>query len=136
MSENYHTFIAAFVIGILLGLLFYPLHSRGQVHEHLGSTPEADQFYSTWMRPDQPGSSCCNKIDCYATEVRFVGGNIYAKRREDGEWLRIPPEKIEHNRDSPDGLSHMCAPSPQTIANSYGGYPPGAVFCFKLGGAV
>jgi hypothetical protein len=25
-------------------------------------------------------------------------GNLYAKRREDGKYILIPPEKVEHNR--------------------------------------
>lgn len=137
MSENYHTYVAAFVFGMILAWAFYPFTSRGQdIHQHEGQSEIINQFYSTWMKPDQPSSSCCNKIDCYATAVRFVGGNIYARRREDGEWLRIPPEKVEHNRDSPDGRNHLCAPSPQIISNSHGAYQPGEVFCFKIGGAI
>jgi hypothetical protein len=39
-------------------------------------------------------------------------GNLYAKRREDGKYILIPPEKVEHNRDNPDGRNHLCTPPP------------------------
>jgi len=29
-----------------------------------------EMFYSTWMMPDHPNVSCCNKQDCYPTEAR------------------------------------------------------------------
>jgi hypothetical protein len=89
-----------------------------------------EKFYSSWYMPDNPAKSCCNKADCYPTEVKFVGGNVYARRREDGKYIPIPPQKVERNRDNPDGRSHVCAPPP----NSF--YPPDTVFCFSLGGGT
>src|SRR3954466_1515301 len=73
-----------------------------------------EKFYSTWYMPDNPTKSCCNKADCYPTEVSYRNGEIYALRREDRKWLRVPPEKVEHNRDNPDGRNHMGAPPPIT----------------------
>ncbi len=97
-------------------------------HQHPpADMPIHEKFYSTWYMPDQPTKSCCNKMDCYPTEVRMSGGRIQAKRREDGKWLTIPEAKIERNRDNPDGRNHLCAPVP-SIA-----YPPDTVFCFTLG---
>jgi hypothetical protein len=93
--------------------------------------PLHEKFYSTWFMPDQPKQSCCNKADCYPTEVRMAGDTIYARRREDGKWLRIPAHKIERNRDSPDGRSHLCAPPPTTLS-----WPPDSVYCFALGSGV
>jgi hypothetical protein len=93
--------------------------------------PLHEKFYSTWFMPDQPKQSCCNKADCYPTEVRMAGDTIYARRREDGKWLRIPAHKIERNRDSPDGRSHLCAPPPTTLS-----WPPNSVYCFALGSGV
>jgi len=43
-----------------------------------------EKFYSTWYMPDNPARSCCNKADCYPTEIKYIGGNVYARRREDG----------------------------------------------------
>ncbi len=81
-------------------------------------------FYKSWMRPDAPESSCCNDQDCYVTRVRRVRGKLQAIHRESGDWIDIPPEKIEQNRDSPDGMSHMCASVTKFV------------FCFKEGGGT
>ena len=89
-----------------------------------------EKFYSTWYMPDNPNSSCCNDADCYPTEIKNVGGNIYARRREDGKYIPIPPQKVERNRDNPDGRNHLCAPPP----NSF--HLADAVFCFSLGGGT
>jgi hypothetical protein len=88
-----------------------------------------EKFYSGWYMPDNPSKSCCNKADCYPTEIKYVGGNIYARRREDGKYIPIPPLKVERNRDNPDGRSHLCAPPPSS-------YAPDTVFCFSLGGGT
>jgi hypothetical protein len=40
-----------------------------------------------------------------------------------------PPEKVERNRDNPDGRNHLCAPPPNVL------HPSDTVFCFALGGA-
>jgi hypothetical protein len=56
--------------------------------------------------------------------------NIYAKRREDGKYILIPREKVERNRDNPDGRNHLCAPPPNPLL------PSDTVYCFALGGAT
>jgi hypothetical protein len=89
-----------------------------------------DKFYSTWRMPDNPSASCCNDADCYPTEIRYVDGQIYAKRREDGKYILVPSQKIERNRDNPDGRNHLCAPPPSALQ------PSDTVFCFALGGAT
>jgi hypothetical protein len=89
-----------------------------------------EKFYSTWYMPDNPAKSCCNKADCYPTEIKYVGGDVYARRREDGKYIPIPLQKVEHNRDNPDGRSHLCAPPPNSS------YPADTVFCFSLGGGT
>ena len=89
-----------------------------------------EKFYSTWRMPDHPAIGCCNNADCYATEIKYVDGNIYAKRREDGKYIFVPPEKVEKNRDNPDGRNHLCAPLPGRLS------PSDTVFCFALGGAT
>src|SRR5262245_35018444 len=83
-----------------------PAHRHPHVHQALH-----DRFYSTCMKPDDPTQSCCNWQDCYPTQVRLEGGRWLARRREDGKFLPVPPEKIEHRRDSPDGRNHLCAPA-------------------------
>ena len=105
--------------------------SQAGLHRH----PPQDQllhekFYSTWHMPDNPAVSCCNDADCYPTEIRYVDGNIYARRREDGKYIVVPAEKVERNRDNPDGRNHLCAPPPAAL------HPPDTVFCFALGGAT
>lgn len=103
--------------------------ASAQDHHH----PPADvalheQFYSTWMRPDLPSASCCNRADCYPAEARFQNGHWHARRREDGAWLVVPTKKIELNRDSPDGRNHLCAPPPARESNYENG-----VICFIAG---
>src|SRR5215813_8993762 len=51
-----------------------------------------ERFYSTWHMPDNPALSCCNKADCYPTDIKYLDGNIYARRREDGKYILIPPQ--------------------------------------------
>ena len=89
-----------------------------------------ERFYSTWHRPDNPSLSCCNNADCYPTEIKYVDGKIYAKRREDGKYILIPPQQVERNRDNPDGRNHLCAPPPNFSSRS------DTVYCFALGGAT
>lgn len=84
----------------------------GQDHQHPTETFDGAtaRFYETWMRPDQPMVSCCNKMDCApVSEVKQVNGQWKARRVSDGVWLDIPPEKVEERRDSPDGRSHLCS---------------------------
>ena len=115
-----------------LVLIAFALPAKAQEHR---SHPAADmalheKFYSTWYMPDQPTRSCCNMADCYPTEVRVKGGTIFARRREDGKWLLVPPHKVERHRDNPDGRNHICAPPPPTPQ------APDTVYCFTLGGGI
>jgi hypothetical protein len=100
-------------------------------HRHHPPQDQAvhERFYSTWHMPDHPALSCCNNADCYPTEIQFVDGKIYARRREDGKYVLIPAEKVERNRDNPDGRNHLCAPPPSHS-------PTDTVYCFALGGAT
>jgi len=104
--------------------------AAAQAHHHPTETLTGDvaRFYETWMKPDKPTSSCCNKQDCYATAARFENGRWTARRREDGKWLPIPESKIERNRDMPDGRAHLCAPPA-----GHPHYGPDEVFCFGAG---
>ena len=89
-----------------------------------------EKFYSTWRMPDNPAVSCCNDADCYPTEIKYLDGRLYARRREDGKFILVPAQKVERNRDNPDGRNHLCAPPPNVYA------PSDIVYCFALGGAT
>lgn len=88
---------------------------HGQLHE---------KFYQKWMVPDLPNTSCCNNRDCYPTEVQYRDGKVFARHRETGRFIEVPPGKIEQNRDSPDGRNHLCA------------NPYGVVYCFIAGAGI
>lgn len=99
---------------------------KAQEHHHPPQDVELHlRFYQYWKMPDDPKRSCCSSADCYPTDARFENGSWYGKRREDGKWLRIPPQKIEQYLTMPTPHAHMCAPAP---GNPY--YKPDTVFCF------
>jgi hypothetical protein len=99
-------------------------------HHPSQDQPLHEKFYSNWHMPDNPSLSCCSNADCYPTDIKYVDGKLYAKRREDGKYIFVPPQKVERNRDNPDGRNHLCAPPPN-ISNT-----SDTVYCFALGGAT
>lgn len=118
---------AILVAGFFLGLL--TVAALAQSHSHPPQDEELHfKFYRYWMRPDNPTLSCCSHHDCYPAETKFIDGQWYAKRREDGKWMRVPDSKIEMNKSSPDTRAHVCA------------YPPGygndSPICFIPGGGT
>jgi hypothetical protein len=123
--------------GALGALLTFAGHASAQNHHRDHHHPPGletelhEKFYATWFMPDDPGRSCCNKADCYPTEVRYQNDQWYARRREDGAFIPVPWKKVERNRDNPDGRNHVCMPPPTATA-----YPPNTVFCFSLGGGI
>jgi hypothetical protein len=127
VATSLASILLAFVITIAIGFA-----AAAQEHHHPPQDADIhDKFYATWMRPDNPKMSCCNKQDCYSpSAVAYRNGSWWATRREDGKWLRIPHEKVEYNRNSPDGRNHLCAPPP----SSY--YPADTVFCFIAGAGI
>lgn len=119
------------ITGILLGLLaaLFAGNVRAQEHHH----PQRDQaihekFYSTWMMPDNRALSCCHEQDCAPAESKFENGQWLARKAgEQGDFTPIPAQKVERDRDSPDGRSHLCG-------KSYGGMSSGFyVYCFAPG---
>ena len=93
-----------------------------------------EQFYSTWQIPNYGNPrvySCCNKKDCYPTSIKMVDGKYYARRREDGHWVYINPDRLEQNqtdmKESPDGQSHACM-GPPGVSNT--------VYCATLGAGI
>lgn len=93
--------------------------------------PSHEKFYFDWMRPDLPTASCCNKSDCYPTEIEQRPAGLFARRREDGHYIFVPEAKIEHNRDNPDGRNHVCMAKPNPWPEQA---DIGTVYCFIFGG--
>ena len=120
------------ILAVAALLLAFPLRKAlAQEHRHPPQDlPLHEKFYSTWHMPDNPSRSCCNKADCYPTEVKFQHGQWYALRREDRKYIPVPWQKVELNRDNPDGRNHLCAPPPTAS------YPRDTVFCFALGSGI
>ena len=120
------------VSGLAITALVVPGEIIAQEHRH---HPPQDmelheKFYSTWFMPDQPSKSCCNKADCYPTQVKYQEGQWWALRREDQRYIPVPWQKVEINRNNPDGRNHLCAPPPSSH------HAPNTVFCFALGGGT
>jgi hypothetical protein len=55
-----------------------------------------------------PGHSCCHDQECKPAASKFELGHWWAKQEDGNEWVPIPDGKIEQERDSPDGRSHLC----------------------------
>lgn len=107
-------------VGIAMAMLFYVGLNGGLAQHHHHPKEHVslhDTFYKSWMRPDDRRYSCCDNRDCApAAAVRYypyaepnLGGRWEAQRASDGKWLTIPREKVEYDRDSPDGRAHMCS---------------------------
>ncbi len=110
----------------------------GETHSHPPEDAEThEKFYAGWLMPNggkDRTQSCCNKQDCYPTTFKNVGGTWFARRREDGKWMPVPPSKIEHEqldpRESPDGRGHVCAAPPHPNGDS------SSVYCAVLGAGI
>jgi hypothetical protein len=95
---------------IILALALLPSVAWAQ-HRHPNATyfGATAKFYETWMKPDDPQSSCCSLTDCApVSQVRQINGKWEALPEGSNVWLSIPAAKVEQNRDSPDGRSHLC----------------------------
>lgn len=126
-GDGWWWLLGSMLCGLALGLGLHAAFGQGHSHPAKDSALH-EVFYNTWMRPDKPEVSCCSNVDCYPTEARFRNGHWEAKRREDGQWLVIPPSKIERNRDMPDAQAHLCAPGPWGESHYENG-----VICFGAG---
>lgn len=110
------------VVGILAAARIVRAGPDG--HTHQGAT---GRFYQNWKMPDAPWTSCCHDQDCAPAASKFENGQWFARWKDSDEWAPIPPEKIERERETPDGRSHMCA---RWQLGSL------TVFCFIRGGGV
>ena len=125
MDRHHWLVIIIWVLGIILGLSFALTVGMAQhVHPTETITGATGRFYETWLMPDNRAASCCSRKDCYSTQIRMVGGQVEARIRETGKWVRVPDQKIERERDNPDGQNHICAT------------PTGHVYCFIFGGGI
>src|ERR1700730_5186936 len=115
----------------MIGASLVPAELLAQEHHHPAPALALhEKFYSTWFMPDEPNKSCCNKADCYPTQVKFHDGRWWAMRRGDCRYTPSPRQKLAINRSDPEGRNHLCAPPP----SSY--HAPDTVFCFALGGGT
>lgn len=91
-------------------------------HQHRPQDLELhNKFYRTWMQPDNRAFSCCHEDDCAPAQSKLVDGKWFARNSDDEEWVEVPARKVETERDSPDGRSHLC--KQKFLAGTY-------VYCF------
>ncbi len=104
--------------------------------EHHGHPPQDMElhrkFYQTWFMPSNRSVSCCHDEDCFPAQSKFEDGFWYGRKTDDEPWTKIPSDKIETERDSPDGRSHMCGRKYMFMGAPTGGQY--TVFCFLPAG--
>jgi hypothetical protein len=110
------------VVAILLLVVGASRSDEG--HTHAGPV---GRFYQTWKMPDNPNVSCCHDQDCSPAASKFENGHWSARRNDNEAWIDIPAKKIEQNRDTPDGRSHLCG---RRSLSEF------TVFCFVRGGGA
>jgi len=120
-----------YLLAFLLGFALMVLARSGHSQEHSGHRPQDmelhNKFYKDWKMPDKPWAPCCSDRDCQPAASKFEHGHWYGKWEEHDHYTEIPDAKVEQNRETPDGRSHMC------------GYRDGTdfhVYCFVRGGGV
>ena len=105
-SPNCTTCVARAVAGVAGSSLILAASSAIAQQHHYPPQDQAihERFYSAWMMPDKRTVPCCSNQDCSPAESRVEDGNWVARKvGEDGSWTVVPPSKIEHDRESPDG---------------------------------
>jgi hypothetical protein len=123
VAERY-LLVAAISLALLCFALVYPAFAEHPA-EHMQLH---EKFYKTWMMPDNRNVSCCHDEDCAPAQTYRKDGRWYARKEGDtGDFTPVPPQKVEQDRDSPDGRSHICG-------RRYG-FNGGelSVFCFIAG---
>lgn len=94
--------LVLFVVGCRISSAYPQGHPSHDVALH-------EKFYSTWQMPDNRAMSCCHNEDCSPAESKFENGQWLARKAGREDWMSVPASKIERERDSPDGRSHLCA---------------------------
>lgn len=126
---NWPLTVAVTIMFALLFFLYSAPVAFPQEHHH----PPADEaihqkFYKNWMMPDNRGVSCCHDEDCSPAESRFENGQWIARKvGDEGDFTPVPLGKIEYDRDTPDGRSHICGRRLPFLGNKL------SVFCFIVG---
>lgn len=121
-TQNTSSKLSPILIAAGLVLIILPAKSEEQPgHTHEGAV---GKFYQSWMMPDNRSISCCHEQDCAPAQSRMVDGHWQARNSDDEEWADIPDRKIERDRDSPDGQSHLCK-----RATQWGAF----IYCFLPG---
>jgi hypothetical protein len=92
-------------------------------HTHAGAV---GKFYQDWMRPDNRNISCCHDKDCAPAQSKLVNGKWQARNSDSEDWVDIPVNRIETDRDSPDGQSHLCKSGTKGGINVYCFLPAGS----------
>ncbi len=116
MSETAEDRQEAAIRKIIIGAAVFVLAMIGLAacafaQEHRHPPQDADihfRFYQNWKQPDNRAVSCCSDEDCFPALAKNVNGTWYARKDETEEWVRIPASKVEYDRDTPDGRSHLC----------------------------
>lgn len=116
------------VVAIILMAMCLTKTALAQAHHHPPQHAELHhKFYHSWQRPDNRNVSCCNLQDCAPAEAKMIAGKWWAKREADGKWVLVPDDRVENERTSPDGRSHLCVQPPH-IGDG--------VFCFVAGAGI
>lgn len=118
MTVNRMGWLWLCIVSIVVLMMALGVHFAKAQHTHEGVT---GKFYKSWMQPDNRSISCCHDQDCAPAQSRRVNGSWQARNSDDEEWVNIPPRKVETERDSPDGQSHLC--KMKTFNGTY-------VYCF------
>lgn len=122
-------------LGFVLGILSALFIGNVKAQEHHGHPPQDmaihEKFYSTWMMPQNRAVSCCHDEDCSPAESKKSENGQWLARKvsePDAEFTPVPPERVEQERDSPDGRSHLCG-----RRYGFSGNNNLTVFCFAPG---
>ena len=116
--------LGVFVLLVIMLWLYTMSHAQEHRHPTETITGATGRFYESWRMPHNRTASCCSRADCYAVEAHMRAGVWFFKHRETGRMLPVPADRVEQERDNPDGQNHACA-SPQ-----------GMVYCFIAGGGT
>jgi hypothetical protein len=96
--------------GVVAGILAALFIGNVKAEDHGGHTHAGavGKFYQNWMRPDNRNISCCHDKDCAPAQSKMINGKWQARNSDSEPWVEVPESRVERERDSPDGRSHLC----------------------------